>query len=930
MNDLQQEAFDLARKRIAEAKESGASALCLSPRRTFSFDGKRYLGDERLAQLADIPPEISGLSELLALTLWETQVTDIAHLSGLTMLQLLHLDETPVSDLVPISRLANLQSLGVTHTQVSDISPVTNLAALRFLSIRSTKITDLAPVEKTTSLRSLDLGNTQISTIEPLVGHTGLQALNLHGTDVTDIKPINNLFELQELDLSATDIIEIAPLFGLSSLKRLDISHTQIADISLIATLTGLQDFRFNDTPACTVDPTLQELSKIRDNAERTRLTFAHLIEEEPDATGARTDEDAVTEDDAPDYIFTREQMDILQQEGSEGKSERPTTILDPIETSGAKSGPTSEQVLAIQRGLGGAGFDPGPIDGLMGSRTEQALKAALDQAGTSGTGDLWLDFKALRDFLEENKTPPFHPRPDETAPFHSDQPATQDLLNRRAVAETLGTIVDEVWRDARAQDAAGDHNPGAPDHDRTFIVHLHGRWGSGKTSILNFVREVLLSGKIAKQEPKDAHLGRAPDPPWVVVDYNAWRNQNLGPAWWTLMDTVYREAKRQLRWTEPGWLSLCWGHLRWRLITGWLPILAGFLISATAVYVVIAIDPVKDWGFSSGWGDLIKAASGLIGLLGTLLVLRSETGILNTRTAKRYMELSRDPMTPLISRYSALIEDIGRPVAVFIDDLDRCDAEFVVELLQNIQTMFRSAPVLYVVAADRGWICTSYEQVYAPYCEPIAEPGHSLGNMFLEKIFQLSVEVPGLAGAQREAFWDHLVKAGETPDAPEERAAAEAEVTEKLEKATTEQQVIEIVEEEAKHGPERAAIAGARAFHRMQSKELVAEREHFLMQYADLLEANPRAMKRLLNAYGFRRGFDIQSSNRSDADALVRWTILENRWPILADNLAQRSTGPIDAAAMEALMRSAEVREVANGLTFEQLSTIAGAPVRR
>ncbi len=72
-----------------------------------------------------------------------------------------------------------------------------------------------------------------------------------------------------------------------------------------------------------------------------------------------------------------------------------------------------------------------------------------------------------------------------------------------------------------------------------------------------------------------------------------------------------------------------------------------------------------------------------------------------------------------------------------------------------------------------------------------------------------------------------------------------------------------------------------------MQSKEQVSEREHFLAGYAELLEAIPRAMKCLLNAYGFGRGFDIQSPDRSDPDALVRRTILENRWPILADHLS-------------------------------------------
>ncbi len=123
--------------------------------------------------------------------------------------------------------------------------------------------------------------------------------------------------------------------------------------------------------------------------------------------------------------------------------------------------------------------------------------------------------------------------------------------------------------------------------------------------------------------------------------------------------------------------------------------------------------------------------------------------------------------------------------------------------------------------------------------------------------------------------------------------------------------------------------MAGARAFQRMQSKELVGEREHFLAQYADLLEANPRAMKRLLNAYGFRRGFDIQSPDRSDPDALVRWTILENRWPVLADHLCGRSAGRSDGEIIDGLMKDSEVRDVAKGLTWDKLRTIAGAPTQ-
>jgi hypothetical protein len=112
-----------------------------------------------------------------------------------------------------------------------------------------------------------------------------------------------------------------------------------------------------------------------------------------------------------------------------------------------------------------------------------------------------------------------------------------------------------------------------------------------------------------------------------------------------------------------------------------------------------------------------------------------------------------------------------------------------------------------------------------------------------------------------------------------------------------------------------------------MQSAPLVEEREHFLAAYSKYIAPNPRAMKRLLNAYGFRRGFDIQSRGGGDPDALVRWTILENRWPILADYLEGRSGGRGQGEIISALMKNPDVLLVAEGLTWEKLRPVASAP---
>ena len=74
------------------------------------------------------------------------------------------------------------------------------------------------------------------------------------------------------------------------------------------------------------------------------------------------------------------------------------------------------------------------------------------------------------------------------------------------------------------------------------------------------------------------------------------------------------------------------------------------------------------------------------------------------------------DPMAELERRYAFLVRSAGTPVAIEIDNLDRCRAEYVVELLEGIQTLLRDPQasrdlprVAFVVAADREWLCDSY-----------------------------------------------------------------------------------------------------------------------------------------------------------------------------------------------------------------------------
>jgi hypothetical protein len=133
----------------------------------------------------------------------------------------------------------------------------------------------------------------------------------------------------------------------------------------------------------------------------------------------------------------------------------------------------------------------------------------------------------------------------------HTDYPTIIDALGRRPFAQVLANRIVRM-----KQENDNLHQRGA------FLLHIHGSWGSGKSSLLNFIRE-----ELAKKSPQ-----------WVVVEFNAWQQQRTGPSWWSLMDTVYRISISDLR-KISWWRSLnlwIWEHY-WRLRVGhsiflWLP----------------------------------------------------------------------------------------------------------------------------------------------------------------------------------------------------------------------------------------------------------------------------------------------------------------------------------------------------------------------
>jgi hypothetical protein len=499
----------------------------------------------------------------------------------------------------------------------------------------------------------------------------------------------------------------------------------------------------------------------------------------------------------------------------------------------------------------------------------EPKLREQMEAAGafTALLKELWEPFpdiltergRALYEPPVESKQPPDLL---DSVPTWPDDPLLNpkdDLLGRRAFARFLGRRIAAI-----------------PDKSGAYSIHIYGPWGAGKSTLLNFLRKELEGQTVDGKK-------------WLVVEFNAWRQQQIQPPWWSLMDRIYRTTRMRLNVWER--LQEFW----WRIFTGRLQYVIGLIVLAWLLAFVV-FPLLRSQASTSDLRDFGKVAEGLSKVLalvatiwGAIMAANRSLVFGASRAAQTYTELTHDPTNKIKDRFNGLIKKLSpERVAILIDDLDRCQSRYVVELLEGIQTLFREAPVVFVVAADRQWLNACYEEVYEKLESRIHEPGKPLGTLFLEKAFRFSTPMPGIPEELKQSYWRHLLRL-----APEEKvgdlAAARKAAKDELTKAKTESAVRQLVAANRERSfPEQRALR-EEAVVRLASPEILERLEHTLKPYAPLLDPNPRAMKLLVNGYSANRALAILSEVEIELHQLALWTILCSRWPQLADGLAQR-----------------------------------------
>lgn len=444
---------------------------------------------------------------------------------------------------------------------------------------------------------------------------------------------------------------------------------------------------------------------------------------------------------------------------------------------------------------------------------------------------------------------------------MQNDSAEYQDRLNRKGFSSYVADQINELWRD--------NYNS-CGRHDRSLILNVCGAWGSGKTTFVNLLIDQLIERPINNKE-------------WTVVSYNAWKNQHIRPVWWSLLDQFSLASLKNF--SGIGYIVNRLKEWWWRFIEGYGLQVTGFLIAVLVLQLIF-----NSLGSSESFWAQVKAVlslpTGIAVFVGVIVLTLQAVMVGSSSAAKIFQVMHRDPLQRVKMHFKKVINLQGdTPVVVFIDDLDRCRSDYVVELLECLHTLLSDRRVFYLIAADKAWISSCFEQSYAENSGELMETGRTKGYLFIEKIFQLSISLPAVDQSIKNKFVDYLL--GIEMDTVTNNDVFE--ISEALSDVSTDEEISDIASDLLSRGLDKESVINASVVASATEAVSIA-RKHRLKRFVNFIEPNPRGIKLLVNAYGiyinlFRLSVPDEISG-DVLDQIAYWVIMSVRFPRLADYL--------------------------------------------
>ena len=286
-----------------------------------------------------------------------------------------------------------------------------------------------------------------------------------------------------------------------------------------------------------------------------------------------------------------------------------------------------------------------------------------------------------------------------------ADHESDIDYLNFNETAELISDLVS---------------NPSL----RPISVGVFGGWGSGKSTLIKLSR---------------ASLEKSND--YIIVDFDAWLYQDYDDARAALLETVAKKLIEKAGKNE-GMLKKAQSLLGRVNKFRAMGLLAegGALLMGTPAFGMLykGISATED--IVSGEGDAED-------LDNAKAAVKEAAKIKNELVSPRAkIETPPQEITAFRKEFSELLEELGKTLIVYVDNLDRCLPKNAVLTLEAIRLVLFMPNTAFIIAADEDMVRHAVSEHYKT-------SQSRLINDYLDKLIQVPVHVPRLGVAEVTSY---------------------------------------------------------------------------------------------------------------------------------------------------------------------------------
>lgn len=450
----------------------------------------------------------------------------------------------------------------------------------------------------------------------------------------------------------------------------------------------------------------------------------------------------------------------------------------------------------------------------------------------------------------------------------------------------------------------------------KPLTIAIDAAWGMGKTTLMKMIQKRMDSNEKETSFP--------------TVWFDAWKYDKEYAVWAALALTILRDSQKYFSIKKR---IQFWWKLNLNRLDGNFPLQIAFKALPYILYLIPAVVLV----FIVVWLWIVPSLQETIGLLVKASIILFGGGIFSVILAtvqQIYVRIIKpsslniakyikDPNNNLVKQLRgpnyeeqigflaqfeedfksviATITDNGNwPLVVFIEDLDRCAPDNIVQIIEAINILLDTEHCIFILGMDSqvvaGCIGAKYKDLHG-YIDSFDNSNEVvLGQHFLEKIVQINFRIPRPDLKLMRDFVNKNLKTlpndsrnplsnGETggpdPGTQTRRVAGELILAE-MRGGKSADEAVQVVE---KKNPSIATTVLGQAkqeiIERFGDSEEVKNIIHEVLQY---LEFNPRKVKRFINSFRLQAFIAIHrklvEKGLIDLNLLAKWIIITTRWP--------------------------------------------------